>query len=163
MSTPTPVRPIGMSLRRHHGFHTVTPYLVIKAAADAVRFYKQAFGATDLIEPLVDPASGKIVHAELRIGDSPVMLTDEFPQWDQRGPSGSNPVMLHLYVEDAESVFHQALAAGARELIPVDKQFYGARSGRLADPFGHVWVIETQLEDLSAEQLRSRYDDFRAG
>ena len=160
MSSITPVRPIGFSVRRHSGFHTLTPYLIVNGAADAVRFYQQAFGATEIMESLLDPGTGKTAHAELRIGDSPVMLTDEFPQWQQHAPSGPTPVMLHLYVEDADAVFRQALKAGARELIAVSDQFYGARSGRLSDPFGHVWIIETHREDLSPDELRARYQGF---
>ena len=154
-----PVKPIGWSTRLHHGFHTATPYLVVKAASDAIAFYKNAFGATELSPPL-KTESGKIVHAELRIGDSPIMLTDEFPEWNQHGPAASVPILVHLYVEDADAVFHQAIAAGAKVAIPLGDQFYGARSGRVTDPFGHIWIIETQKEEVAPQELSRRLREY---
>lgn len=162
MSTSDRVKPIGMSVRRHHGFHTMTPFLVVKGAAEAMKFYKNAFGATEVFPPLVEPRSGRIVHVELRIGDSPLMLSDEFPQWNQHAPGPEGAVLLHLYVEDVDAVFRQAIAAGATESIPVSNQFYGARGGRLTDPFGQRWVIETYQEEVSPEAIRERFGKFLA-
>jgi PhnB protein len=138
------------------GYHSVTPYLIVKGAAKAIEFYKQAFGATELGR--MTAPDGKIGHAEIQIGDSRVMLADEFPEMDSRGPEslGSTPVMIHLYVEDVDAVAKQATAAGARELRPVKDQFYGDRSGMFADPFGHQWNIATHVEDLSAEEIGKR-------
>lgn len=138
------------------GYHTITPYLVVRNAAAAIDFYKAAFGATEAFR-MADP-SGKVHHAELRIGDSPVMLTDEWPDMGARGPEsfGGTPVSLYLYVTDVDALAAQALAAGARQLRPVQDQFYGDRTGTFADPFGHTWHIATHKEDMSEEELRRR-------
>jgi PhnB protein len=138
------------------GYHAVTPYLSIKGAADAIEFYKRAFGATELFR-MAQP-DGRIGHAELQVGDSRVMLADEAPEMNFRSPHsvGGSPVMLHLYVEDVDAVVKQAVAAGARLIRPVEDQFYGDRSGSLADPYGHLWHVATHKEDLSMEELRRR-------
>ena len=138
------------------GYHTATPYLTIKNAAGAIDFYKAAFGATEIMR--MDSPDGKIAHAEIRIGDSPIMLSDEFPDMGTRGPEsvGGSSVMIHLYVEDADAMARQALAAGAKLLAPVADQFYGDRGGKLADPFGHVWWIATHTEDVAPEELSKR-------
>jgi PhnB protein len=138
------------------GYHSVTPYLIVKGAAKAIEFYKQAFGATE--KGRMAAPDGRIGHAELQIGDSRIMLADEFPEMDTRGPEsfGGTPVMIHLYVEDVDRVAKQATAAGARELRPVKNQFYGDRSGMFADPFGHKWNISTHKEDVPAEEMRKR-------
>src|SRR5436309_15497214 len=119
------------------GYEAATPYLCVRGAARAIEFYKQAFGATELAR-LADP-NGKIGHAEIKIGAAPIMLADEFPEMGFRSPQsiGGSPVMIHLYVEDVDAVARQAVAAGAKMLRPVQDQFYGDRSGTLADPFGH--------------------------
>lgn len=142
------------------GFHTLTPYLTVRDAARAIEFYKQAFAAKELGR-LKDP-SGKIVHAEIRIGDSPVMLAEESPEWGNHSPQslGGTTVTIHLYVEDVDAVAARAVAAGAKVLIPVADQFYGDRSGRLADPFGHVWVIATHKEDVSPQEMQKRFEAF---
>lgn len=139
------------------GYHTVTPYLVIRNAAAAIDFYKAAFGATVAFR-LDSEASGKVMHAEIRIGDSAVMLTDEWPDMGARGPDtlGGSPVSLYLYVEDVDALAAQAVAAGAREMRPVQDQFYGDRSGTFADPFGHVWHISSHKEDVPEDELRRR-------
>jgi PhnB protein len=138
------------------GYHSLTPYLIVTDGARAIEFYKKAFGATEVMR--FPAPGGKIGHAELRIGDSLVMLADEHPDMGCRGPEayGGTPVSLHLYVEDVDRVFGQALAAGAKQQRPVKDQFYGDRSGTLQDPFGHVWTVSTHKEDLSPEEMQKR-------
>jgi PhnB protein len=142
------------------GYHTATPYLIVGDAARAIEFYKQAFGAVDVMR--MDGPPGKIGHAEIRIGDSPIMLADEFPSCGTRSPEslGGSPVSIHLYVEDVDAVFARAVAAGATTVRPVEDQFYGDRTGGLKDPFGHVWHVGTHKEDLSPEELRKRHEEF---
>ena len=137
------------------GYHTATPYLIIKDAARAIEFYKRAFGATEL-DRIAD-ASGKIRHAQIKIGDSPFMITDEspdFPEWLSPESRGGTPVHIYLYVEDVDRVFDQAIASGAKELMPVKDQFYGDRSGGITDPFGHIWYIATHTVDVSSEEIQ---------
>ncbi len=138
------------------GYHTATPYLIIKDAASAIEFYKKAFGATELMRH-ADP-SGKIMHAEIKIGNSPIMIGSEFPEMGVRSPQslGGSPVGILLYVEDVDAVFSQAVAAGAKVERAVKDQFYGDRSGGVTDPFGHVWHIATHIEDVAPEELRKR-------
>jgi PhnB protein len=138
------------------GYHTITPYLSIKGAADAIDFYKRAFGATEIMR-FAQP-DGRIGHAEVRIGDSRVMLADEFPDMDFRSPHaiGGSPVHLHMYVDNSDAVVDQAVGAGAKLVRPVQDQFYGDRSGSVADPYGHVWHVSTHKEDLSMDELQKR-------
>jgi PhnB protein len=138
------------------GYHTVTPYLIVKNAARAIEFYKKAFGATELMR-MAEP-SGRIGHAEIRIGDSPIMLADEVPEMGFRSPEsfGGSPVSILLYVEEVDAVFNQAVAAGAKVQRPVADQFYGDRTGGVTDPFGHIWYIATHKEDVSPEEMRKR-------
>ncbi|HYY57143.1 MAG TPA: VOC family protein [Pyrinomonadaceae bacterium] len=138
------------------GYHAVTPYLCVSDAAGAIEFYKKVFGAAELMR-LAD-ASGKIGHAEIKIGDTPVMLSDEFPEMGFRSPQsfGGSPVTMHLYVEDVDTIVMRAVATGAKILEPVKDQFYGDRSGKLADPFGHVWNVATHKEDVSPEEIKKR-------
>lgn len=138
------------------GYHAVTPYLIINGADKAIEFYKKAFGATEVMR--MKSPDGKIGHAELKIGDSSLMLADEHPDMNARGPKsyGGSPVTIHLYVEDVDATCKRALAAGATELRPVKDQFYGDRTGSLTDPFGHVWHIATHKEDLSAAEMQKR-------
>jgi PhnB protein len=138
------------------GYHTVTPYLIVRNAARAIEFYKKAFGATELMR-MAEP-SGRIGHAEIRIGDSPIMLADEVPEMGFRSPEslGGSPVSILLYVEDVDAVFSQAVAAGAKVQRPVADQFYGDRTGGVTDPFGHIWYIATHKEDVSPEEMRKR-------
>jgi PhnB protein len=140
------------------GFHTVTPYMTIKDAASAIEFYKAAFGATEIFR-WADP-DGRIRHAEVVIGDSPIMLTDEAPEFGMTGPQslGGSPVHVFLYVEDADAVFERAIAAGATELMQVEDSEDGDRRGGVTDPFGHVWYIGTHVEGISREELQKRYD-----
>ncbi len=138
------------------GYHTVTPYLFITNAAKAIAFYQEAFGATEL-ERLATP-DGKVAHAELRIGDSRVMLSDEFPEMGTRSPQtiGGSAASIMLYVEDVDAVVSRAVAAGAKVLEPVADQFYGDRSGCITDPFGHRWTIATHQEDVPPEEIKKR-------
>jgi PhnB protein len=138
------------------GYRTATPYLIVKGAAEAIEFYKRAFGATELLR-MADP-KGRVGHAEIRIGDSVIMLADEYPEMGHRGPRslGGSSVSILLYLEDVDTVFERALKAGARAQRPVQNQFYGDRSGTLEDPFGHVWTIATHVEDVPEEELKRR-------
>jgi PhnB protein len=140
------------------GFHTVTLYMTIKNASDAIEFYREAFGATEIFR-WADP-DGSIRHAEVVIGDSPVMLTDEAPDFGMAGPQsfGGSPVHMFLYVEDAYAVFERAIAVGATELMPVENSGDGDRRGGVTDPFGHVWYVATHVENVSREDLQRRYD-----
>lgn len=142
------------------GYHSVTPYLIIKGAADAIDFYKRAFGATELMR--MQGPDGKIGHAEIRIGDSLIMLADEYPDMGYRSPQslGGAGVSLMVYVEKVDETFQRALAAGAKELHPIVNQFYGDRSGTLQDPFGHVWTVSTHVEDVAPEEMRRRSEEF---
>lgn len=142
------------------GYHTLTPYLIIKGAARAIEFYKKAFGATEVLR--MSKQDGSIGHAEMMVGDSRMMLADECPEMGARSPQSfaGTPVMMHLYVEDVDGMTKQALAAGAKEMKPVQDQFYGDRSGLIADPFGHVWSIATHIEDVSAEELHKRFESM---
>jgi len=138
------------------GYRSVTPYLMVKGAGEAIEFYKRAFNARE--RGRVPGASGKVMHAELEIGDSVVMLADEFPDMGALGPLsiGGTPVGIHLYVENVDAMYKQAVAAGAKEERPVQNQFYGDRSGSLIDPFGHKWHLATHVEDVSPEELQRR-------
>jgi len=137
------------------GMHTVTPHLVCEGAADAITFYKQAFGAVELGR-LPGP-QGKLMHAMLRIGDSAVMLVDEFPEYGSFGPKSlkGSPVTIHLYVEDVDATVKRAVAAGAKITMPVDDMFWGDRYGKIEDPFGHHWSVATHIRDVSPEEMQA--------
>jgi PhnB protein len=139
-------------------YATVTPYLTVKQAAKAIEFYQQAFGATESMR-LVNP-SGTIGHAEIIIGTSPIMLSDECPEMGAHSPQtlGGSPMSIHLYVEDADTIFNQAIAAGAKEAMAMTDEFYGDRVGKVIDPFGHTWMIATHQEDVSPEELEQRFE-----
>ncbi len=145
------------------GYRSITPYLVIRGAADAIEFYETAFGATELMR--LDGPEGKVMHAEMKIGDSAIMMADEFPEMDIVSPStlGNSPVGILLYVEDADTVFQRAIDAGATEKKPLVDQFYGDRSGAVVDPFGHLWTVATHIEDLSPEELNRRFEETMGG
>jgi PhnB protein len=138
------------------GHHTVAPYLAVKNAVKALEFYKQAFGATETYK-LVMP-DGRLGHAEIRLGDSVIMLSDEFPEYGGKAPEtlGGSPVSIHVYVADVDAFFKRALAAGAKERKPVMDQFYGDRSGQLEDPFGHLWWVATHKEDVAPDEMQRR-------
>ncbi|HZE36038.1 MAG TPA: VOC family protein [Candidatus Eisenbacteria bacterium] len=138
------------------GYHSATAYLVVDGATRAIDFYKRAFGAQELLRI---PAPGnRVGHAEIKIGDSVIMLADEHPEIHARGPQhyGGSPVSILLYVDDVDVLFKQAIVAGGTETRPVADQFYGDRSGSLKDPFGHSWHLSTHKEDVSPEELNRR-------
>ena len=138
------------------GYAAVTPYLVVDGAARAIDFYKRVFGAVE--RRRLDGPGGKIGHAELSIGDSLIMLADEFPDMGARGPTtlGGTPVTFLVYVEDVDSVFARAIEAGATVVRPLETRFYGDRVGGVKDPFGHEWYIATHVEDLAPEEMERR-------
>ncbi|MBV9107457.1 MAG: VOC family protein [Verrucomicrobia bacterium] len=139
------------------GFHTITPHLVVKGASQAIEFYKKAFGAEELTR-LPGPDGKSIMHAALKIGDSQLFLVDEYPEMGCKGPEsgGKSPVTIHLYVQDVDSVFNGALAAGAQQIMPLADMFWGDRYGKLVDPFGHEWSLATHKEDLTPEEIGKR-------
>ena len=142
------------------GYHSVTPYLHIRNAAKALDFYQRAFGAIELLR--MAAPDGKVMHAEIKIGDSIIMLSEEMPQMDARSPDslGGTPFLILLYLENVDAQFKQAVAAGAKVLRPVENQFYGDRSGTVVDPFGHRWTLATHLEDVDPQEMRRRAEAF---
>ena len=144
-----PVKPIP------DGYHSITPYLIVQGAGRAIAFYNEAFGAVELLRL---EAGGKVQHAEVQIGDSRIMLADEFPEMGFRSPAtlGGAAVSILLYVEDVDARVERAVAAGAAIQRPLQDQFYGDRSATLVDPFGHVWTVATHREDVSDEEVRRR-------
>jgi len=138
------------------GYHSITPYLMIKGASEAIEFYKRAFGATEIFR--LSHPNGQIGHAEIKIGDSSVMLADPCEQGAFRTPQslGGSSVALHVYVKDVDAQFAQAVSAGAKTIKPVFDQFYGDRTGTLQDPFGHIWFLATHKEDIAPEEISRR-------
>jgi PhnB protein len=134
----------------------ITPYLIVDGASAAIDFYSSVLGAKERVR--MPAPDGTIGHAELEIGDSMIMLADEHPEMDARGPKtiGGSPVTLHVYVEDVDSVFERAVQAGAAELRPVEDQFYGDRAGSFEDPFGHRWNVATHVEDVPPDEMAKR-------
>jgi PhnB protein len=145
-----PVKPVP------DGYPSVTTYLIVRGAARAIDFYTAAFGGVELMR--LDAPGGLIGHAEVRIGNTPVMLADENPEWGVKAPQslGGSPVHLLLYVDDCDAVFTRAIAAGGTEVRPMRDQFYGDRSGTLLDPFGHQWTIASRKEDLTVDEIKRR-------
>ena len=141
------------------GFHTVTPHLICADAAKAIEFYKAAFGAEEAAR--MNTPDGKIMHAAVRIGDSIVMLVDEFPDMGASSPLGlkGSPVTIHLYVENADAVFDQAVRAGATVRMPLQDMFWGDRYGQITDPFGQQWSIATHVEDVTPEEMSRRQQE----
>jgi PhnB protein len=138
------------------GCHSVTPYLILNAAGEAIAFYKKALGAAEVMR-MGDP-SGRIHHAEISIGGSRIMLADEHPEIQALSPTtiGGSPVSIHLYVDDVDAAVERAVAAGAKLVRPVADQFYGDRVGGIEDPFGYRWFIATHKEDLTMDEIRRR-------
>jgi len=153
---PNPVKAIP------DGYHTVTPALTVRDGAKAVEFYKRAFGAREAFR--MDGPNGKLMHAELKIGDSSIMLGEENLQWGAQSPEflKGTPVSLYLYVPNVDAAFAQAVAAGAKALKPVDDMFWGDRQGEVSDPFGHRWSLATHKEDLTPEQIKQGAQEFFA-
>ena len=137
------------------GYHSLTPYLIVDGGAEALEYYKKAFGAIELFRM----AHGdKIGHAEMKIGDSPFMLGDANLEMGYKGPKayGGTPVSLMIYVDDCDTIYRQAIENGGTEVKPLQDQFYGDRSGTLTDPFGHVWTVATHKEDVAPEEMEKR-------
>ena len=145
------------------GYPQVTPYLIVDGADAAIQFYARAFGAKERMR--MGGPEGKIGHAEIDIGRGVIMLADEHPEMDARGPKtiGGTPVTISLYVEDVDAVFQAALDAGATELRAVENQFYGDRSGQIEDPFGHKWHLATHVEDVPPDEMEQRAAEAMAG
>ena len=151
--TPSTVKPIP------EGMHTLTPQIICAGASDAITFYKEAFGATELMR-LPGP-DGRIMHAQVKIGDSVVMLTDEMPEHGMMGPKAlkNTPVSLYLYVENADRAFERAVAAGAKVIMPLADMFWGDRWGHVEDPFGHRWHIASHIRDVAPEEMQLAMKD----
>lgn len=142
------------------GYHTVTPYLVVKGGKAALDYYKKAFGATGVVT--MDDPSGRIMHAEFKIGDSMIMLSEEMGPNKSPQTLGGSPVSIFLYVDDVDSVFNQAVTAGAKADMPPQDMFWGDRFGKLTDPFGHLWALATHIEDVAPEEMGKRAQEAMA-
>jgi len=142
------------------GYEGATPYLIIKGAANALEFYKRAFGATEIMR--IPAPGGTVGHAEIKIGKAIIMLADEFPDMNCKSPQsyGGTPVSIMVYVQDVDAFVKRAVAAGAKELRPVEDKFYGDRAGSLEDPFGHQWHFATHVEDVPPDELTKRAEAF---
>jgi PhnB protein len=153
----SPVQPIP------EGYPRLSPYLCVDGAARAIEFYVDVLGATERMR--MDGPDGQIGHAELQLGDSIIMLADEYPDMGFLSPTriGGTAVTLHAYVDDVDAVFEKALAAGAKALRPVENQFYGDRSGQFEDPFGHRWNVATHVEDIDPEEMARRAEQSSGG
>ncbi len=138
------------------GYHSITPYLIVDPCVKAIEFYKKVFGAKEVMR--MEQAKGKIGHAELKIGDSRIMLADPCPEMGAHGPKavGGSPVGIHLYIKDVDSVVKRAIAKGAKLTRAVENMFYGDRSGGIEDPYGHQWYISTHIEDVTLAQVKKR-------
>jgi PhnB protein len=143
------------------GYHTITPYLTCKNSAQAIDFYKAVFGATEIMR--MPGPDGRIMHAEIKIGDSHLMLADEFPGMSSAPtPGAMNPSALFLYLEDVDTTFNRAVAAGARVDMPLANQFWGDRYGKLTDPFGHHWGLAQHIEDVAPDEMMRRSKEWTA-
>ncbi|HET6406795.1 MAG TPA: VOC family protein [Chthoniobacteraceae bacterium] len=142
------------------GYPILAPYLAIRDAANAIEFYKKAFGATERSR-MADPG-GKVMHAEIEVSGGLIMLCDEFPEWGMLSPQqlGGSPIVLHVYVPDVDATFKQAEAAGCTIVMPPKDQFYGDRSGRLTDPYGHIWSFATHVEDVTPDEMDRRFKEM---
>lgn len=144
------------------GYHSITPYLIVHDASGAIQFYKQAFNAKEVMR-LKSPDE-KICHSEISIGDSKIMLADEYPEMDARAPKayGGSPITIHLYVNDVDALVKQAVAVGATVIRPLQNMFYGDRAATLQDPYGYKWHVATHVEDVSEEEIRKRSEQMFA-
>ncbi len=142
------------------GYHSITPYLIVEQGADAIDFYKTAFGAKEVMR--IEKSGGKIGHAELKIGDARIMLADEFPEMGANSPAklGGTPVSIHLYVKNVDGIVAKAVSAGARLARPVETMFYGDRSATVEDPYGHRWYVSTHVENVSLAKIKKRAADM---
>lgn len=138
------------------GFHTITPHLIVKGAAEAIEFYKKAFGAE--VRGIHHGPGNSVMHAAIKIGNSFLMLNDEFPDFGAVGPNtrGGTSTVIHLYTEDADGLFNRAVTAGAKVIMPIEDAFWGDRYGQVEDPYGHRWSIATHKEDLTDEEVQKR-------
>jgi PhnB protein len=144
------------------GYSTITPYLIIRGVSEAIKFYEKAFSAKEIRRMAVD---GKVMHAEIKIGNSFLMLADEFPEQGFKSPQsiGGSPAFIHLYVEDADASYKKAIDAGAASLQEVSDQVFGDRHGLVIDPFGYTWTIATHIEDVSLEEINKRLAEYSNG
>ena len=142
------------------GYHSITPMLIVKDGLKAIEYYKKVFGAMDK-GTMMMPDNKSVAHAELMIGDSKIMLSDEFPEMKSLSPTtiGGTPVSLYLYVEDVDKTFNLAVAEGGKSLFPVQDRFYGDRHGSIQDPFGHIWSIATHIKDLTEEEMKKAAEE----
>jgi PhnB protein len=154
---------VGMSTKSVPDSYRATPYLICRDASSAIEWYRRAFGASEEVR-LVDPA-GKVMHAEIRIGASPIMLADEFPDMGYKSPQSlrGSPVSILVYVEDVDNTFSQAMAAGANEVMAVSDQFDGDRRGTLTDPYGHIWLLASKRENVSFSEMQVRFRKVMKG
>ena len=145
------------------GFHTITPTIFVKGAAQAIEFYKQALGAEEICRHATP--DGKVMHGELKIGDSRLFICDEFPEWDALSPEtrGGNTSAFYLYVENSDEAFDRAVSAGAKVIMPVSDTFWGDRVGAVSDPFGHKWNFSTHVRDVTPEELAAASEQFCSG
>ena len=144
------------------GYHSLTPFLTVRNAARAIEFYKAAFGATE--RGVMKDADGKVMHAELKIGDSLIMMSDEFPDFGALSPEsiGGSAMGLHIYLDGVDAAFDRAVKAGCEVEMPVADQFWGDRYGKLKDPFGHKWSIGTHIKDMSADEMKQATEEAMA-
>ncbi|HYH00244.1 MAG TPA: VOC family protein [Terriglobales bacterium] len=144
------------------GYHSVTPYIIVTDSNEAIEFYKRAFGAEEIMR--MPGPGGRIIHAEIRIGDSVVMLSDEYPDMGNKAPinAGCTTAALMVYVPDVDASYAKAVAAGAKSAMPVENMFWGDRYGQVIDPYGHRWSLATHVEDLSPAEMEQRQQEFFA-
>ena len=142
------------------GYNSITPMLIVKDGLKAIEYYKKVFGAIDK-GTMMMPDNKSVAHAELMIGDSKIMLSNEFPEMKSLSPTsiGGSPVSLYIYVEDVDKTFNLAVAEGGKSLFPVQDQFYGDRHGSIQDPFGHIWSIATHIKDLTKEEMKKAAEE----
>lgn len=145
------------------GFHTITPTIFVKGAAQAIEFYKQALGAEEISRHATP--DGKVMHGELQVGDSRLFICDEFPEWDALSPEtrGGNTGAFYLYVENSDAAFDRAVSAGAKVIMPVSDTFWGDRVGAISDPYGHKWNFSTHVRDVTEEEMAAAAEQYCSG